>query len=59
MYRAVVLFSRAFRVDDRENEQAWKDLMDDLKAPGVKEVGLWISCTIAIQQRPPLDTRRK
>jgi transposase-like protein len=33
----------AFRVGDRENEQAWKDLLDDLKARGVKEVGLWIS----------------
>ncbi len=33
----------AFRVGDRENEQAWKDLFDDLKARGVKEVGLWIS----------------
>jgi putative transposase len=33
----------AFRVGDRENEQAWKDLFDDLKARGVKEIGLWIS----------------
>jgi putative transposase len=31
----------AFRVGDRENEQAWKDLLDDLKARGVKEIGLW------------------
>ncbi len=31
----------AFRVGDRENEQAWKDLFDDLKARGVKEIGLW------------------
>jgi putative transposase len=33
----------AFGVGDRENEQAWKDLLDDLKARGVKEVGLWVS----------------
>jgi transposase-like protein len=29
----------AFRVGDRENEQAWKDLLDDLKA----EIGLGVS----------------
>ncbi len=33
----------AFRVGDRENQQAWEDLFDDLKARGVKEVGLWVS----------------
>jgi len=33
----------AFRVGDRENEQAWKDLFDDLKARGVEEIGLWVS----------------
>jgi putative transposase len=33
----------AFRVGDRENEQAWKDLCDDLKARGVQEIGLWVS----------------
>lgn len=33
----------AFGVGDRENEQAWKDLFDDLKARGVKEMGLWVS----------------
>jgi transposase-like protein len=33
----------AFRVGDRENEQAWKDLFDDLKAQGVKDIGLWVS----------------
>lgn len=33
----------AFRVGDRENQQAWEDLFDDLKTRGVKEVGLWIS----------------
>jgi putative transposase len=33
----------AFQVGDRENEQAWKDLLEDLKGRGVKEIGLWIS----------------
>ena len=28
----------AFRVGDRENEQAWKDLLDDLKGRGVKTI---------------------
>jgi len=31
----------AFRVGDRENEQAWKDLLDDLKERGVKTIDLW------------------
>jgi len=30
-------------VGDRENEQAWKDLLEDLKQRGVKEIGLWMS----------------
>lgn len=33
----------AFRVGDRENQQAWEDLLDDLKARGVTEIGLWVS----------------
>ncbi len=33
----------AFRVGDRENEQAWKDLLDDLKGRGVKTIDLWVS----------------
>lgn len=33
----------AFRVGDRENEQAWKDLLDDLKGRGVKAIDLWVS----------------
>ncbi len=28
----------AFSVGDRENEQAWKDLLDDLQARGVKAI---------------------
>jgi transposase-like protein len=30
----------AFRVGDRENQQAWEDLFDDLKARGVKVIDL-------------------
>ena len=32
-----------FSVGDRENQQAWEDLLDDLKTRGVKEVGLWVT----------------
>lgn len=33
----------AFRVGERENQQAWEDLLEDLKARGVKEIGLFVS----------------
>jgi putative transposase len=33
----------AFRVGDRENEQAWKDLLDELKGRGVKAIDVWVS----------------
>jgi putative transposase len=33
----------AFHVGDRENEQAWNDLLDELNARGVKAIDLWIS----------------
>jgi putative transposase len=33
----------AFSVGDRENEQVWKDLLDDLKGRGVKTIDLWVS----------------
>jgi putative transposase len=33
----------AFSVGDRENEQAWKDLLEDLKQRGVKAIDLWMS----------------
>jgi putative transposase len=33
----------AFRVGERENQQAWEDLLEDLKERGVKAIGLWIS----------------
>jgi len=32
-----------FTTGDRENQQAWEDLLDDLKARGVQKVGLWIT----------------
>jgi putative transposase len=32
-----------FRVGDRENEQAWKDLLEGLKQRGVKAIDLSIS----------------
>ena len=33
----------AFGIGDRENEQAWKDLLEELKRRGVEEIGLWVS----------------
>jgi hypothetical protein len=30
-----------FSVGDRENQQAWEDLLQDLKERGVKAIGLW------------------
>jgi putative transposase len=33
----------AFRVGNRENQTAWEDLLDDLKARGGKEIDLWVS----------------
>ena len=33
----------AFRVGDRENQQAWEDLLNDLKIRGVKQVDLWVT----------------
>ncbi len=32
-----------FRVGDRENQQAWEDLLEDLKARGVKGIRLWVT----------------
>ncbi len=32
-----------FRVGDRENQHAWEDLLEDLKARGVKRMGLWVT----------------
>lgn len=33
----------AFTVGERENQQAWEDLFDQLKRRGVQTVGLWIT----------------
>jgi putative transposase len=33
----------AFRTGDRENEQAWQDLLQDLHERGVKTIDLWVS----------------
>ena len=33
----------ALSVGDREHEQAWKDLLEDLKQRGVKAIDLWVS----------------
>jgi putative transposase len=54
----------AFRVGDRENEQAWKDLMEDLKERGVKTIGVWISdgnqATLnAITKKFPTSARQR
>ena len=54
----------AFRVGDRENEQAWKDLLDDLKARKVKTIDLWVSdgnqaMLNAISQKFPDSARQR
>ena len=33
----------AFTVGERKNQKAWEDLLDDPKARGVQQVGLWIT----------------
>jgi len=32
-----------FCVGDRENQQAWEDLLEDFKDRGVKRIGLWVT----------------
>lgn len=54
----------AFTVGERENQGAWEELFDDLKARGVKSVELWISdgnqATInAIESKFPLSQRQR
>ena len=54
----------AFRVGDRENEQAWKDLLDDLKARKVKTIDVWVSdgnqaMLNAISQKFPDSARQR
>ncbi len=53
-----------FCVGDRENQQAWEDLVEDLKQRGVKEVGLFVSdgnqATMnAIKLKFPLAQRQR
>ncbi len=33
----------AFTTSERENQKAWEDLLDDVKARGVETVDLWIT----------------
>lgn len=33
----------AFSVGDRENQNAWEELLEDLRRRGVKDIGLWIT----------------
>ncbi len=54
----------AFTVGERENQGAWEDLLDDLKARGVQQVDLWITdgnqATInAIEARFPTSQRQR
>jgi len=54
----------AFSVGDRENEQAWKDLLDDLKGRGVKTIDVWVSdgnqaMLNAISQKFPDSARQR
>ena len=54
----------AFSVGDRENEQAWKDLLEDLKQRGVKAIDLWVSdgnqATLnAISKKFPTSARQR
>src|SRR5437667_4744251 len=54
----------AFRVEDRENEQAWKDLLEDLKGRGVKAIDLWVSdgnqaMLNAISKKFPTSARQR
>ncbi len=54
----------AFTVGERENQDAWEDLLDDLKARGVNAVDLWISdgnkATInAIENKFPASQRQR
>ncbi len=54
----------AFSVGERENEQAWKDLLDDLKGRGVKTIDVWVSdgnqaMLNAISQKFPDSARQR
>ena len=54
----------AFSVGERENQDAWEELLDTLKLRGVKQVDLWISdgnlATInAIEKKFPASKRQR
>ncbi len=54
----------AFCVGERENQQAWEDLLDNLKARGVQQVDLWITdgnqaMLNAIQKKFPAARRQR
>ena len=54
----------AFSVGERENQDAWEELLDNLKLRGVKQVDLWISdgnlATInAIEKKFPASQRQR
>lgn len=54
----------AFSVGERENQDAWEELLDNLKLRGVKQVDLWISdgnlATInAIEKKFPAAKRQR
>jgi transposase-like protein len=54
----------AFSVGERENQNAWEDLLDDLKARGVETVDLWVTdgnkaMLNAIQAKFPSSDRQR
>lgn len=54
----------AFSSGDRENQDAWEQLMDELQRRGVKEVGLWITdggvaMLNAVSQKFPTSKRQR
>lgn len=54
----------AFTVGERENQEAWEDLLDDVKNRGMQQVDLWISdgnqATInAIKNKFPASQRQR
>lgn len=54
----------AFCVGERENQQAWEDLLEDLKRRGVQQVDLWVTdgnqaMLNAIQSKFPASRRQR
>jgi putative transposase len=53
-----------FCVGDRENQQAWEDLLEDLKGRGVTHIGLWVTdgnqaMVNAIRAKFPVSRRQR